>query len=108
MLPLRYMRQGRFYGSDWLLPDPRVQLRYAKPTLRWEIWSENGQVTSTEMTVDGQSVDAKYEAPSHSLKFTPLLPLSPGVHKVHCRVTFSNHIHVLERLGVSGRPCRNR
>lgn len=77
-----FVARSGFYG-------PRAELRYARPTLWWEIWSETGSVTASAMEVNGASVDARYDPDFRSLRFTPSQPLSPGVYKVHCAVTFS-------------------
>ena len=78
-----FLARSGFYG-------PRSEMRYAKPTLRWEIWSDDGTVTASEMDVNGSAVEARYDPDAHSLLFTPSDPLPVGVNKVHCSVTFNN------------------
>lgn len=76
-----FSARSGFYG-------PRSAQKYARPTLRWEVWSDNGPVTSADMRVNGHKVDAKYDPASRSLEYTPSQPLSPGTAKVQCSVTF--------------------
>jgi uncharacterized protein YkwD len=77
------MAKSGFYG-------PRVELFYARPTLWWEVWSDQGTVTSAEMDVNGSPVDAHYDPTTRSLTFTPNRPLPPGPIKIHCAVTFNS------------------
>src|SRR5580658_6409999 len=55
-----FQAKSGFYG-------PRAELRYRKPTLRWEVWSDAAPVTAANMEVNGQAVDAHYDSQSRSL-----------------------------------------
>lgn len=74
---------------------PRTEVRYAKPTLAWQIWAGNSKaaVSDVRMKLDGVPVAAEYEPRSRSVRYTPIKPLSAGKHRVECRVTFENGFH---------------
>src|SRR4051812_18657875 len=69
---------------------PRTEVRIARPTLQWQIWAadQTSQVTGVDLKLDGKRVDAQYDSKLRSVKYTPSAPLSPGAHKVQCRITF--------------------
>lgn len=76
-----YHAHTGFYG-------PRdVPLLFARPTLRWEVWSDGYQVTGAEMQLNGKAVDAHYDAQERALSYTPATSLSPGANHVECAVT---------------------
>jgi hypothetical protein len=61
-----------FYG-------PCAQILYARPTLKWEIWSEQGlDVTASEMKLKGSVVSSKYDPQARALAHQPAQPLTPG------------------------------
>jgi uncharacterized protein YkwD len=72
-----------FYG-------PCSQILYARPTLKWEIWSEQGlEVTASEMKLNGSVVASKYDPEARALAHQPPQPLSPGDYQVECKVTLA-------------------
>ncbi len=74
---------------------PKAVVNLSRPTLLWEVWAgEGGKVSSSEMTVDGRSVNCSYQTDSRSLRYTPEGPLAPGSHHVHCQVTIDEHMPV--------------
>lgn len=69
---------------------PRTEVRVARPTLQWQIWAadQTSRVTNVDLRLDGRRVEAQYDSRSRSVKYTPSSALSPGSHKVECRITF--------------------
>jgi uncharacterized protein YkwD len=74
---------------------PRTEVRVARPTIQWQVWAadQTSRVTSVDLKLDGKRVDAQYDARSRAVKYTPTAPLSPGVHRVECRITFEGGAH---------------
>lgn len=70
---------------------PQGIVRISSPVLSWKVWADPGQsLTSLKMVVDGQPVDATYDANSQMLSWTPTKPLSAGNHQVQCVVVVEN------------------
>jgi hypothetical protein len=66
---------------------PRGDLRFARPTLRWEVWTTPGSsVTSATMRINGKLVEAEYKKEEKALLFVPSAPLPPGEHLVEASV----------------------
>lgn len=66
---------------------PQGLVRIASPVLSWKVWADPGQnLTSMKMVVDGEPVNATYDATTHLLSWTPTQPLSSGTHQVQCMV----------------------
>jgi len=65
---------------------PQVEVRYARPTLKWEVWPTNPlqRFQGVEMRIDGKLVPATYDEGQRAILYTPGKPLSPGTHKVQC------------------------
>lgn len=74
---------------------PKSLVKVSKPTLMWEIWPGAGSsVTGVKMTLDGRSVDAKYDPDNRVAWFKPDGPLAPGTHSVSCDVTIDDSFPV--------------
>lgn len=68
-------------------PGPKSELRVSRPLIAWEVWGKNGaKVTSASMTLNGQPVNANYDASKHLLEFKPDQPLAAGDYKVSAHV----------------------
>lgn len=67
---------------------PKIEIRYARPTLKWEVWPANpfDRFQGVEMSIDGKSVPAVYDEDQRALQYTPDKPLSAGTHRVECHV----------------------
>ena len=71
---------------------PRAEVRYARPTLRWEIWPVDPKrsVVTVRLAIDGRAVEATYDTAGRAVSYIPAKPFAPGTYKVECRVTFDN------------------
>jgi uncharacterized protein YkwD len=71
---------------------PRTEVRYARPTLRWEVWPDDAErrIVAARVTLDGKPVEASYDRATRAVVYTPARPLAPGPHLVECRVTFDD------------------
>jgi len=67
---------------------PKIEIRYARPTLKWEVWPANpsDRFLGVEMRIDGKSVPAVYDPDQRAVLYTPDKPLSAGTHRVECHV----------------------
>jgi hypothetical protein len=74
---------------------PRNEVRVARPTFRWEVWSNDpaAAVRGAEFTLDGQTFTGTYDHALRCVTFRPEHPLSTGPHHVICRVSFNNDNH---------------
>ncbi|MGC4045383.1 MAG: CAP domain-containing protein [Armatimonas sp.] len=66
-------------------PQPQGTLQISRPRLLWRIWPN---VTRVEMYVDGEQIDARYDAEHRAAVGTPPRPLTSGIHQVRCVVAF--------------------
>jgi hypothetical protein len=66
---------------------PKVELRYSRPKIAWEVWSDGGRVTAHQMRLNGKVVRALYDERQRELSFLPAEPLGPGAYRVECEVT---------------------
>ncbi|MGV3615833.1 MAG: CAP domain-containing protein [Fimbriimonas sp.] len=85
---------------------PRVEVRVARPTLVWEIWPDqpSRKIREVLMSIDARPVSATYDSKRRAVVYSPPLPLSPGVHRVECRVTFENGVYVNEKWDTKVAP----
>src|SRR5438046_359592 len=76
----RVVARAGWYG-------PRTEVRYSRPTLKWEIWPEDpkDRVSGVDLKVDGKVVPAHYDEGQRAVLYTPASPMKPGTHKVECR-----------------------
>src|SRR5258708_1146889 len=64
---------------------PHTEVHIVRPVIGWEIWPGQGsEISSVDMTVDGHRVNAKYDASSRFMYYTPEGPIAPGTHQVKC------------------------
>ncbi len=72
------------------LPSPMGDLLYARPQVRWKIWSDDGlKITEVRLVRDGKEVTARYDEGLRAVVHTPADPLAVGTHKFECTVTLN-------------------
>lgn len=70
-----------------LPPFPTGRLRFAQPTLRWKVWTDDDyRVEAVRMTLNGRPVQAHYSAADRAAVYSPEAPLRAGEYDVHCVV----------------------
>jgi hypothetical protein len=74
---------------------PKSALLVSAPTLQWEVWpSDGGQVTYASMVVNGERVNAGYNAKLRRLEYQPSRPFAAGSYNVQCKVLVDNRLEV--------------
>ncbi len=74
---------------------PKTSLLVSAPTLQWEVWpSEGARVTSAEMRVNGDQVDAVYNSKLRRLEYHPSRPFLAGTYRVQCLVRVDDRLEV--------------
>lgn len=78
---------------------PRVPVRFARPTLRWNVWPDDParKVVAASLTLNGRGVPVAYDPSQRAVTYTPAEPLREGTYKVECRVLFDNGRFVEEK-----------
>ncbi|MGE0002221.1 MAG: hypothetical protein AB7F50_02695 [Fimbriimonadaceae bacterium] len=87
------------------LPMPMGELLYAKPEVRWAIWSDDGmKVTDVRLLCDGNQVPARYDSDARAVVYSPTKPLAVGNHKFECTVTLDDRHTARQDWSVRVRP----
>jgi hypothetical protein len=72
-------------------PRPVGMARLRRPTIFWKIWPRGDTVVSrVEMTLNGKSVPARYDATGHMVEYVPADPLASGVYDAECTAVFGD------------------
>lgn len=87
------------------LPTPMGELLYAKPEVRWAIWSDDGlKVTDVRLLCNGKLVPARYDSVARAVVYSPAEPLEVGNHKFECIVTLDERHTAQQDWTVRVRP----
>jgi uncharacterized protein YkwD len=66
---------------------PSGEIVIARPLLSWEFASKEGLAVTGQVSINGKSFPASYNATSQRLEFTPTDPLAAGDYQVEMRAT---------------------
>jgi hypothetical protein len=74
---------------------PRSDLLVSRPEILWEVWPEQGQsLTKVEIKLNGEAIDARYDAQARSIRFHPQTPLAIGEHRVEARAMVNDFLEL--------------